>query len=384
MFRCTNSRHLPWPSSGAASSASLSGRAAAAHDHALPAVRKRNLPLPPLLDDSVIAKRKKWRGPKPTQDKSQLTPFQKRLAANPYARALADSSIRLCHYTNTRLPTFFLLDIRAGKHPSTGQSWAIPTVQPPSGKAQLGERRSVHSRMLSRRALVAIPTARTRRNTVLVSKRGLVDSLVWRDGLEDVAAKMFRESAAKRLRPLFDRAGRGLIVPLEEAGGAEAEGSDGASGVSALLFTRSFTSPALREAISQYKMLEVQLQRIVGYLEKVVDKKTLQALYPGQDVRELTNEVIPHNTYDFQSHRVPQMQPRLRFPRLRYPTGLLDDRRVGLFSLADMFGEEETRELLRGTDFENTSCMAIKATEHTLKAQLALMRLQGFLAEPLA
>lgn len=44
------------------------------------------LPLPPVLDEELIAARrsKSFKQPKPLQDAAKLTDFQKRLAANPY------------------------------------------------------------------------------------------------------------------------------------------------------------------------------------------------------------------------------------------------------------------------------------------------------------
>jgi hypothetical protein len=42
------------------------------------------LPLPPLLDEVVLAERSRWEQPKARPDVSKFTPFQKKLWENPY------------------------------------------------------------------------------------------------------------------------------------------------------------------------------------------------------------------------------------------------------------------------------------------------------------
>ncbi|KAF1988378.1 hypothetical protein K402DRAFT_392124 [Aulographum hederae CBS 113979] len=85
------------------------------------------LPLPPLMDPEKIARKTRHKQPKATPKEAELTPFQKKLAANPYAHALA-TPIRLCNITGAHLPTAFLQDFSLTPDPESSGPWLLPTA----------------------------------------------------------------------------------------------------------------------------------------------------------------------------------------------------------------------------------------------------------------
>lgn len=55
---------------------------------------------------------------------------------------------------------------------------------------------------------------------------------------------------------------------------------------------------------------------------------------------------------------------------------------MSVYSLYDLLGEERMRELVAGTQYENADCVVMKADRKTVSAQMALMRLQTYVADP--
>ncbi|KAF7191471.1 hypothetical protein HII31_06973 [Pseudocercospora fuligena] len=71
------------------------------------------LPLPEIMDPIYLEARHKFKQPKAdaVRDEDELTPFQRKLALNPHARALATSH-RQCRLTQVRLPNHFLAIVK--------------------------------------------------------------------------------------------------------------------------------------------------------------------------------------------------------------------------------------------------------------------------------
>jgi hypothetical protein len=79
------------------------------------------------------------------------------------------------------------------------------------------------------------------------------------------------------------------------------------------------------------------------------------------------------------STSIPRLNPELRNPALEFPTVPYRDKRIPLYCLVDMLGNEKTTELLKDTVFEKSSYLVVKQGRLTAGAQMALMRLQGYL-----
>ncbi|KAL2263290.1 hypothetical protein VTK26DRAFT_7480 [Humicola hyalothermophila] len=85
------------------------------------------LPVSPIMDPSFHEIRQRYRRPKQRPAKSIYKPtkFQRLLARNPYAQALA-TPVRRCPVTSTALPKFFLQRFNLASHPETGNPWIVP------------------------------------------------------------------------------------------------------------------------------------------------------------------------------------------------------------------------------------------------------------------
>ncbi|AEO63198.1 2e9c0f8b-eea8-47dd-99f7-8fa8443612bb [Thermothielavioides terrestris] len=86
------------------------------------------------MDPSFHEARGKFRKRKPTAPQFKPTKFQKQLARNPFAKALA-TPVRRCPITNTVLPRFLLQRFRLVSHPETGRPWFTPADLSPKGPA---------------------------------------------------------------------------------------------------------------------------------------------------------------------------------------------------------------------------------------------------------
>ncbi|CAG9942288.1 unnamed protein product [Clonostachys rosea f. rosea IK726] len=80
------------------------------------------LPISPLFDPEWIGSRRRSRKTEPSQPMGR---FRKKLALNPFARALA-SPVRLCSLTSRALPRYFLQDIEVVRHPETDKPHLVP------------------------------------------------------------------------------------------------------------------------------------------------------------------------------------------------------------------------------------------------------------------
>ncbi|VUC37364.1 unnamed protein product [Clonostachys rosea] len=81
-----------------------------------------SLPISPLFDPHWIGPRRRQRKTEPSKPMGR---FRKKLALNPFARALA-SPIRFCSLTSRALPRYFLQDMEVVRHPETDKPHVVP------------------------------------------------------------------------------------------------------------------------------------------------------------------------------------------------------------------------------------------------------------------
>ena len=77
------------------------------------------------MDSEAVAAREKHKARKLPPNKNP-TAFQRKLASNPYALALA-TPVRSCQVLDVRLPRYFLQDFELMAHPETREPWWVPT-----------------------------------------------------------------------------------------------------------------------------------------------------------------------------------------------------------------------------------------------------------------
>ncbi|KAK3708158.1 hypothetical protein LTR37_011662 [Vermiconidia calcicola] len=94
----------------------------------------KTLPLPPLMDAVTIEAKMKYKKPKAAPEQREMTDFQKALAENPFANALA-TKVRQCNITRVRLPAHFLQQFSAAFSPSpTTEGHIEPKILPTPSK----------------------------------------------------------------------------------------------------------------------------------------------------------------------------------------------------------------------------------------------------------
>ncbi|PBP24308.1 Esterase-like protein [Diplocarpon rosae] len=86
--------------------------------------KRRSLPVSPFMDPAFFEAREKHQIRKPGPSKTP-TEFQRQLAKNPYALALA-TPVRKCLLTKVKLPNYFLQDFMVMLEPKTQQPWYVP------------------------------------------------------------------------------------------------------------------------------------------------------------------------------------------------------------------------------------------------------------------
>ncbi|KAH7309545.1 Alpha/Beta hydrolase protein [Stachybotrys elegans] len=83
-----------------------------------------SLPISPIQDPSWMRARRKLREKK-LPHQQRMGRFNKKLASNPFAHALA-TPLRTCALTSVQLPRYFLQDLEVVSHPETGKPWFAP------------------------------------------------------------------------------------------------------------------------------------------------------------------------------------------------------------------------------------------------------------------
>ncbi len=124
------------------------GLSGAAHDEIDPSSRTINtpagaLPISPLMDQSFLEARRRWKLPKAKSDPHRKTKWQRIMARNPFGRGHSASIASLmranpptaqalatpprqCDVTDVVLPRFFLQGFNLMKHPDSDDPWWVP------------------------------------------------------------------------------------------------------------------------------------------------------------------------------------------------------------------------------------------------------------------
>jgi hypothetical protein len=79
---------------------------------------------------------------------------------------------------------------------------------------------------------------------------------------------------------------------------------------------------------------------------------------------------------------VPRLQPTLLYPPLEFKTTVWRGSRVPVYSLYDLLGEEQMRDLVQDSLFKDEKCLAVKRARHNVPLELLLMQMQAYLASP--
>ncbi|KAF2870938.1 hypothetical protein BDV95DRAFT_628861 [Massariosphaeria phaeospora] len=331
-------------------------------------VRKHGkpLPLPPVLDPAVLSQRAQWQQTKAQPDVNSFTPFQKKLWENTYAHALA-SDVRQCRSTMILLPSALLVSLHPRPHPETSDPWLLPVNLTTTSK-QLGP----PLRFLGRRSVVAElgrkagwKSGLNERFTQKLGRK--IGKMVWREDMSDLILSLLQKNLLNKLRWHFRQPGR--LLPCASP---RPEDIDAIEELSCVLFFGSLKTGA--------DAVHVQAQHIMREAESLTQeysKILVKHLDPHR--AKTTTHSAP---FWYPGPLVPRLQPRLRFPPLELRTTDWKGRRVPVYSLLDLLGEDKLQELLQDSSLEGATCVGIRPGRHNVPVETLLLQLQAFLAVP--
>ncbi|KAH7085272.1 hypothetical protein BKA63DRAFT_13966 [Paraphoma chrysanthemicola] len=324
-----------------------------------------DLPLPPLLDPKILNRRSQWEKPKAQPDLANQTPFQKRLQANSFAHALA-SPVRQCRATLISLPEALLTTLHARPHPETKDPWLLP-VRLTTNERHLGPpfhfighqtvARHLGTKKQWHRALYA-------RMTEKYGGAG-IKKMIWREDLPDLILNLMRKQLLQKLSWNF--AFKGRLVPVASPSSTDIADVDNASCV--LIF----------------RSLRTQADDIGDRAKDISDEMEKWAAYAIKGFTQLDPHKAPNVTHHppswYVEPIVPRFQPRLLYPEFDFKTAIWRGKKIPLYSLTDLLGEEKAREFLAGSKYRDEKCVIIKDARHNMQVQLLLMRLQAYIVQ---
>jgi hypothetical protein len=74
------------------------------------------------------------------------------------------------------------------------------------------------------------------------------------------------------------------------------------------------------------------------------------------------------------------MKPRLQFPELEFKTTRWRGKKVALYSLSDLLGDDTARQLIEGSKYEGEKYAVMKSARHNVPVEMLLMQLQAYIA----
>jgi hypothetical protein len=265
------------------------------------------------------------------------------------------------------LPELLLTTLHARPHPTTNDPWLLP-VSLTTNKRHLGPpyrflghvtvARSLGKKKLWERGLYAR----------MEQKLGAADikKMVWREDLPDLILDLMQKQLVKKLSWNF--AWRGRLIPVGSPASDDIIHVDGASCV--LIF---------RSLHTRADDIEDRAKALMAEMDK-------WSLYVAQNFADLD----PHNSPNV-THRspawyveplVPRLRPRTQFPEFDFKSTVWRGRKIALYSLTDLLGEEKTHELLKDSEYTGEKCVVLKEAKHNVPVEILLMRLQAYVARP--
>jgi hypothetical protein len=191
--------------------------------------------------------------------------------------------------------------------------------------------------------------------------------MVWREDMPTLILDLLQKQTADALRWHFNWSGR--LTPCASPRSEDIEEIDD---VSSILYLGSLRTHV--DALhSQVADITAEGEKWASYFSKGFPQWTDPHKAPG---------VTHFSPAWYAEPLVPRLQPRLRFPRLEFKTTVWRRRRVAVYSLPDMLGEERTRELVRESKHPGERCLVMKRGRHNVPVEILLMRMQAYVAEP--
>jgi hypothetical protein len=195
-----------------------------------------------------------------------------------------------------------------------------------------------------------------------------------RPGIEGFVLELLRRGVTKSLAWLFKHPAAGLVKACD--GGAYAAGEVEGE-VAAVLYLIPSCGPEVEE-IGQRVAREVIEGEIAGRRVRLWQVSVYGRLHPGETHTPKTSNPAP-------VQNPAAVYPATEWPIVRVSMPEGGSKVLPVYGLWELLGEEKVRELVKGTVFEGKRCVVLNGGDvRSLKAQMALLRLQGYLGQVVA
>jgi hypothetical protein len=194
-----------------------------------------------------------------------------------------------------------------------------------------------------------------------------IKNMVWREDLPEMILDLMQKQLINKLSWNF--AFQGRLTPIASPGVRDIEDVDN---ISCVLM---FGSLRTRANDMQFRANEMaaEMDKWSSYIAKSYADKLDPHASP----------IVTHSSPSwFIEPLVPRLQPRLRFPELEFSSAMWRGKKVALYSLTDLLGEDKTRALIEGSKYAGEKCVAVKRARHNVPIEILLMRLQAYVARP--
>jgi hypothetical protein len=191
--------------------------------------------------------------------------------------------------------------------------------------------------------------------------------LIWRADMDEFVLDLLRGVVVRALRWSF--------VHPNSIGVAKCDGVNHANtldGVACVLRISSRPSLAMLDAASEVAECIARCDALTEELREFT--KWVRRRRGNSGFRDFN---VPAQV--LMSTSIPRLNPVLLDPPLEFATAPYRGRRIPVYCLGGMLGEEKTTELLKDTMFEGSHYVVVNEGRLTAGAQMALMKLQGYL-----
>ncbi|KAI4959441.1 hypothetical protein J4E86_003163 [Alternaria arbusti] len=266
------------------------------------------------------------------------------------------------------LPSAFLTSLHARPHPTTKDPWLLP-VSLTTDKKHLGP---PHRFLGTRRVTVQLGKKKAWEkalNSRMAEKFGGLGlkKMVWREDMPDFILDIMRKTAASKLSWNFGF--RGRLIPVASPRTEDIESVEDVSSV--LIFRSLHNRGDDMQKMADLNMAE--LEKWSAYFTKSFEAK----LDP-----HATPEVTHSSPHWYTGPVIACLQPRLMFPELEFHTTTWRGRKVAVYSLTDLLGEDKAQELIKGSKYADEKCVVMKRARHNVPVEILLMQLQAYIAQP--
>ncbi|KAF1811315.1 hypothetical protein P152DRAFT_483197 [Eremomyces bilateralis CBS 781.70] len=343
----------------------------------------RPLPLPPSLDPLRRAARINFKQPGPDPDPEETERFHAQFVRNPYARMLA-SPLRLCTLTQARLPADLLAKFSIRLDPTTSEPHLLPShlylqslpdeERPPRTRAAV--LRSVYLSL--RYDVIAFMTAKGKWKgfqelMAASTPREVTSKLRWRADMPQYIRDLLRRGVTWRMKRALESADPAILEPCP--GGAFAAGDF--DDVSAVVYIKpklwSDRVKATHANLKQVPLLSKTLRgHFVERLKEMGDRLPERFRVVERPMAQISGS---HSIFP------PQLAEWVIFPDSWVHEVDYRGKKIPVFSLADLLGEEKARELVDGTEYADVDCVVLKNDEKTSRLHQSLVKLERYVAD---